>query len=139
MVGPGRAELAAAMGASSVVASLILGQDRPQMLLAEDQHPVGDLSPGGEHESFRIGIRARAPKRDLHSLDAGAGQDCVECLGELPCPVTDQEPEIPGAIAEIHQEIAICWAVYGPSGFAVTPGICTYREPTSITNRQYRR
>jgi hypothetical protein len=24
------------------------------MPLAEDQHPVGDLSPGGEHEPFRI-------------------------------------------------------------------------------------
>ena len=106
MVGPGRAELAAAMGASSVVVSLILGQDRPQMPLAEDQHPVGDLGPGREHESFRIGIRARAPRRDLHGLDTGAGQDCAGCPGELPCPVTDQEPEIPGAIAEIHQEIA---------------------------------
>ena len=45
----GRAELAAAMGASSVVVGLVLGQDRPQMPLAEDQHPVGDLGPGGEH------------------------------------------------------------------------------------------
>jgi hypothetical protein len=25
----------------------ILGQDCPQMLLAEDEHPVGDLGPGG--------------------------------------------------------------------------------------------
>ncbi len=49
MVGPGRAELAAAMGSSSVVVGLVLGQDRPQMSLAEDQHPVGDLHPGGAH------------------------------------------------------------------------------------------
>jgi len=76
------------------------------MPLAEDQHPVGDLGSGGEHESFRIGIRARAAGRDLRGLDTGAGQDCVECPGELPCPVTDQEPEIPGMIAGIHQEIA---------------------------------
>ena len=27
------------------------------MLLAEDQHPVGNLGPGGEHEPFRIGVR----------------------------------------------------------------------------------
>ena len=37
MVGPGRAELAAAMGASSVVVALVLGQDRPQMPFAEDE------------------------------------------------------------------------------------------------------
>jgi hypothetical protein len=41
-------ELAASMGASSVVMGLVLGQDRPQMPFAEDQHPVGDLGPGGE-------------------------------------------------------------------------------------------
>jgi hypothetical protein len=36
----GRAELAAAMRAAPVVVGLVLGQDRPQMPLAEDQHPV---------------------------------------------------------------------------------------------------
>ena len=65
------------MGASSVVVSLILGQDHPQMPLAEDQHPVGNLGPGSEHESFRIGIRARAPRRDLHGPMA-------LLLGDLP-------------------------------------------------------
>jgi hypothetical protein len=58
VVGPGRAELSAAMGAPSVVVGRILGQDRPQVPLAEDQHPVGDLGPGGEHEPFRISVRA---------------------------------------------------------------------------------
>ena len=38
-------------------------KDRPQMPLAEDQHPVGDLHPGGEHEPFRISIRAGASGR----------------------------------------------------------------------------
>ncbi|HMD25879.1 MAG TPA: hypothetical protein VKH61_17410, partial [Streptosporangiaceae bacterium] len=33
------------------------GQDRPQMPLADDQHPVGDFGPDGEHESFRMGVR----------------------------------------------------------------------------------
>ena len=68
------------------------------MPLAEDQHLVGDLRPGGEHESFRMGIRARAPGRDLHGFDTGVAQDCVERLGELPGPVADQEPEIGSAI-----------------------------------------
>jgi hypothetical protein len=72
VVGPGRVELTAAMGTTPVVMGLVLGQDRPQMPLAEDQHPVGDLGPGCEHEPFRIGIRARAPGRDFTSRRVGA-------------------------------------------------------------------
>jgi hypothetical protein len=45
--------------------ALVLGQDRPQMPLAEDQHPVGDLRPGGEHEPFRISVGRR---RRLHLI-----------------------------------------------------------------------
>jgi hypothetical protein len=105
VVGPGRAELTAAMGSSSVVMIRVLGQHHPQVPFAEDQHPVGDLGPGGEHEPFGIGVRPRAPGRDLHRLDARAGQDRVEGRGELPGPVADQEPEARGAVAEVHQEV----------------------------------
>ena len=76
------------------------------MSLAEDQHPVGHLRPGGEHKPFGIGVRPRAPGRDLHGLDTSAGQDRVEGSGELPGPVADQEPEARGPITEVHQEIA---------------------------------
>jgi hypothetical protein len=40
------------------------------------------------------------------SRQAGASQDRVKRGGELPGPVTDQEPEIRGAVTEVHQEIA---------------------------------
>jgi hypothetical protein len=85
---------------------LVLGQDGLQMPMAEDEHLVGDFRPGGEHEPFRIGVRARAARRDLHGLDAGSGQDRVERRGELPGPVPHQEPETGGAITQIHQQIA---------------------------------
>jgi hypothetical protein len=76
------------------------------MPLAQDQHPVGNLGSGGEHEPFRVSIRPGAARRDLHGLDPGPGQHCVERFGELPCPVADQEPEAGGAITQIHQEVA---------------------------------
>jgi len=76
------------------------------MPLAEDQHPVSDLRPGGEHEPFCISVRAWAPGRDHHDLDTGVGQDRVKRRGELPRQVTDQEPEAGGAITEIRQEVA---------------------------------
>ncbi len=54
VVGPRRPELAAAVRPPSVVVGLVLGQDRTQMPLAEDQYPVSDLRPRGEHEPWRI-------------------------------------------------------------------------------------
>ncbi len=86
------------MGSLSVVVGLVLGQDQPQMPFAGDQHPVGDLGSDGEHEPFRKSIRSRAAGRDLHGLDTGAGQDCVKRCGELPSPITDQEPEAGGPV-----------------------------------------
>ena len=58
------------------------------------------FGPGGEHEPFRVGVRARASRRDLHRFDAVAGQERVEGLGELPGPIADQEPEIRGAVRQ---------------------------------------
>ncbi len=113
------------MRSPSVVVALILRQDQLQMPLAEDQHPVGDLCPGGEHEPFRISVRARAAGRDLHGLDTGPGQYCAERLGELSGPVADQEPEACGAITQTISRLRICCTVHGPSGFAVTPRKCT--------------
>jgi hypothetical protein len=94
------------MGAPSVVVGLVLGQDRPQMPQAEDQHPVGDLHPCSEHEPFRISIRAGALGRDLHFFDTSVGQDCIKRRGELTGPITDDEPEVRSAITQIDQEIA---------------------------------
>jgi len=45
--------------------ALVLGQDRPQMPFAEDEHLVGDLGPGGEHEPFGVSV---APHRQLHPI-----------------------------------------------------------------------
>jgi len=93
MIGPGWAELPAAVGPPLAVMGRVLGQDGLQMPPAEDQHPVGDLGPCCEYEPFRISVRARAPRRDLHDLDTSSGEYCVEGRRELPGPVADQEPE----------------------------------------------
>ncbi len=76
------------------------------MPFAEDQHSVGDLGPGGEDEPFGVSVRARTARRDLRCRDAGAGQGRVEGVGELPGAVADQEPEVLGVIAKVHQEVA---------------------------------
>jgi hypothetical protein len=98
VVGPRWAELAAAMRAPSVVMGFIAGQDCPQVPSADDQHLIDDLGPGGEHEPFRIGVRLRIPRRDLHHFDAGTSQYRIERACELPGPVAGQEPQVRGAI-----------------------------------------
>ena len=113
------------MGAPPVVMALVRGQDRPQMPLAEDEHLVGDLGPGGEHEPFRKCIRSRAARRDLHGLDTGAGQDCVERFGELPGPVADREPEVRGAIARMRQQVADLLDSSRAVRVRGDPGMCT--------------
>jgi len=113
------------MRPAPVVMGIVLGQDHPQVPLAEDQHPVGDLRPGGEHVPLCIGVRTSTSRRDLGNVNAGVGQDCVKRCGELPGPVTDQEPEVGGTITWILRRFRICCVVRGLSGFAVTPWICT--------------
>jgi hypothetical protein len=113
------------MRAPPVAAGLVLGQDQPQMPFAEDEHPVGDLGPGGEHEPFRTSIRARAARRDLHGLDTGAGQDCAGRLGELPGPVADREPEVRGAIARMRQQVADLLDSSRAVRVRGDPGMCT--------------
>ena len=41
-------------------ASVVVGEDGPQVLLAEDQHLAGDPGPGGENEAFCVNVRVRA-------------------------------------------------------------------------------
>ena len=66
------AELAAAMGAWSVVVGHVPGRDRPQMPLAEDEHRVGDLGPGGEREPFRVSVGPHRQRHPVWRIGIGA-------------------------------------------------------------------
>src|SRR6266704_346458 len=59
-----------------------------------------------EAEPFGVSVRARTARRDLRCRDAGAGQGRLEVVGELPGAVADQEPEVRGPVAEIHEQVA---------------------------------
>jgi hypothetical protein len=104
VVGPGRVELAAAVRSSFVVVLGVLRQDRLQVSFAEDQHPVGDPGPGGDHESFGVSVRARASGRNLRCGDAGAGQDRVEGFGKL---TVERKP--PACRADERPLIGFLW------------------------------
>jgi hypothetical protein len=96
----GRATLLVRAADAILGTHIVLGHHDAQVAFAEDQHPVGDLGPCGEHEPLRKGVRARTSGRDLHRRDARAGQDRIERIGELPGAVADQETD---PVAELEQ------------------------------------
>src|SRR6266516_8134496 len=113
------------MGSPSVVVGLVYGQAALQVPFAENQPAVGDPGPGGEDEPFGVGVRAGTSGRDLQRFDAGAGKDRVERCGELPGPVADQEPEVAGAVTEVHQEVADLLGGPRPVRMGGDPRMCT--------------
>jgi hypothetical protein len=62
-------------------------------------------------------VRPRAPWRNPDHVDVHIGQDSIERRGELAGPVSDEEPELGGALAEIHHEVADLLG--GPSAVGV--------------------
>jgi hypothetical protein len=88
-----------------VVVRGVHGKHPAQVLLAEDQHAVGDLGPHRQHEAFGEAVRPRTPRRDLDHLNACVRHDCVERRRELPGSIADQEPKPGGALAEVHDEV----------------------------------
>src|SRR6185437_1720379 len=94
------------MRAVPVTMAGVLAQDRAQVLLAVDQHPVSALGSRGAYPSPGVAVRPRGPRRGLHYRHALAGEDRVEDAGELGVAVPDQEAEAAGPVAEVHDQVA---------------------------------
>ena len=77
--------------------------------------------------------RTRRRRNSRRRQVGGRGQHRIECLGELPGPVPDQEPEPTGALPQVHQQVPGLLHRPRPSRCAVTPRTCTWRVPTSST------
>jgi hypothetical protein len=81
------------------------GTHHAEVSLPEDQHPVADFGSGGQYEEFGEAVRSRAAGRDLDYLDARIRQHRVERGCELARAIA-QEPELRGALAKVHHEVA---------------------------------
>ena len=53
-------------------------QHRPQVGFVIDQHPVSALGPCCAYPPFRITVRPRSLRRDLHDPHALTGEDIIE-------------------------------------------------------------
>lgn len=89
-----------------VVVGHILSEQRLQLLLAEDQHPVEQLTMNGADPPFRERVRPRRQHTCPQDTDALRAEDGIEAVGELCIPVADEEPELPRAIPEVHEQVA---------------------------------
>jgi hypothetical protein len=75
--------------------------------LAEDQHPVGDLGSGGEHEPFRQSVALGACGGLARILTPAAVNTASKDSMNW-CPIPDQEPDRSHALAKVHQEAPRC-------------------------------
>jgi hypothetical protein len=88
-----------------VVVRGVHGKHPAQVPLTEDQHPIGDLGPDGQHEALGETVRPRTPRRDLHHRDARVRHHRVELRRELTGPIADEE-----LVAKITDVVGLCLA-----------------------------
>lgn len=61
------------MGMPAVVVRGVYVKHVPQVPLAEDEHAIGDLGAGGEHEPFGVRVGSGISRWDLGPGDSGIG------------------------------------------------------------------
>ena len=83
MIGARWNEAQRSMWPPSVVVGAVTSEDGQQVSLAEDEDAVGEFGSGGQDEAFGEAVGPGTWRWDLHGVDAGAGQDCVERGGEF--------------------------------------------------------
>jgi hypothetical protein len=80
----------------SVVVIDVLAEGVVQMSPAGDQDAVGALAPRAGDPPLADCVRPRRLDRRLDNSQAGRGEDCVEPVGVLGIPVSDQERQAAG-------------------------------------------
>ena len=78
-----RTQLQRSMWPPRVVMHGVPGKYPAKVLLAEDQHPVGEFGADGQYEAFSEAVRPRTARRDFDNLDTGiastASNEAVNC------------------------------------------------------------
>ena len=100
----------------------VLAQHDVEVSGSGDQEVVEAFPAQGADEAFRDRIRPRCSYRGADDADIGASEDGVERGGELAVPVADQEPELVGAVAEVHEQVAGLLGDPGLGGVGGDPG-----------------
>ena len=84
----------------------VLAQHDVEVAGSGDQELVEAFAAQRANPALRGCVRARRANWGANDGDGGAGEHGVEGGGELGISVADQEPELFGLVAEVHQEVA---------------------------------
>src|SRR5258707_5029810 len=115
----------------------VLRQHRSRMALVDDQDPVQELASDAAHEAFGNGIRLWRSRWRLDHLDAGRVEHRVEHGGELGVAVSDEEPETPAGLVEVHHQVTGQLGEPDTGGCAATPRMWTWRVVCSTTKNTH--
>src|ERR671934_181472 len=77
-----------------------------ELAAADDQQPVEALAADADHPALYVRVRVRRLHRSADDLDLLGRQEGVEGTRELRVAVVDQEPHLPVAVVELHQQVA---------------------------------
>jgi hypothetical protein len=89
-----------------VVVLEVLLQHYGEVSRPGDQKLVEAFAPQCFHEAFRYRVRSWCPDGGADDADVGACEHGVEGGGEFAVSVADQELELIGVIAEVHEQVA---------------------------------
>src|SRR3954452_8137685 len=81
-------------------------EDVLELAAADDQEPVEALAADASNPALHMRVRVRRLHRRTDYLDLPARQESVEGGRELRVSVVDQEPHLPAAVVELHQQVA---------------------------------
>src|SRR6266516_210264 len=101
----GRSLLAGLVRAVPVVVAGVLAEDRSQVPLAVDNHPVGALGSGAAYPPFGVTVGSWRPRRGLGYIHALASEDLIEGASELGAAVPDEEAEGADPVVEVHEQV----------------------------------
>jgi len=77
-----------------------------ELAAAEDEQPVEALAADAADPALDVRVRVGRLDRCADDLDVLAREESVEGGGELRVSVVDQEPHLPAAVVEVHQQVA---------------------------------
>jgi len=126
-----------AVRAVVVVMVDILGQYRPQLPAAHDQHPIQQLPPDGADPPLGVGVGPRCPHRRAQYPDSLGREDRVERVVNFVFRSRSSNRKRPPRSSSTMSRLRACWVTHAPAGCGVTrargPGGWPLRSRTAPT------
>ena len=89
----------------SVVVTDIDAEAVLELVAADDQQSVEALAADAADPPLHVSVRVRCPRRGADHFDVLGRQESVESARELRIAVVNQEPHLPFAVVEVHQQV----------------------------------